>query len=276
MLTNLSDLKKSALFTAIVLIIASCFGMLKITPQVYMFAPSITLIIMFFVITRDGYLKTGWSVLGLHRTGKRQWLFSIIVPLLCLSCAYLITWTTPYATPFVPEDASGVSVWMFAIKVTILLISYTLTSALGEELGWRGYLLPKLLPLGWKKAVLLTGFIHAVFHIPIMMAGLYHSEGNPFIIYPFMIIQTIIGGVLFGYVRLKTNSVWPAAILHGAHNVFWAVYREFTQVHSSLAYYIGGENGLIMIVLYGAVAYWILQKANISQSNLYPKRQLNV
>ena len=108
MLTNLSDLKKSALFIVLVLIIASCFGMLKITTQFYMFAPAIALIIMFFVITRDGYLKKGWSVLGLHRTGKRQWLFSIIVPFLCLSCTYLIIWTTPYATPFVPEDASGV------------------------------------------------------------------------------------------------------------------------------------------------------------------------
>jgi membrane protease YdiL (CAAX protease family) len=241
-----------------------------------MFAPTIALIIMFFIITRDGYLKNGWSVLGLHRTGKRQWLFSIIVPLLCLSCTYLIIWTTPYATPFVPEDASGVSVWMIAIKVIIILIFHTVTSSLGEEIGWRGYLLPKLMPLGWKKAVVLTGFIHAVFHIPLMMAGLYHSEGNPIIIYPLMIIQTVIGGILLGYVRLKTNSVWPAAILHGAHNGFWAVYSEFTQVHSNLAYYFGGENGLMMIVLYGAVAYWILQKAKISLVTLEPQNQLKM
>lgn len=276
MLTHLSELKKSALFTIIVLILASCFGVLKISPQVYMFAPTIALILMFFVITRDGYSKKGWSILGLHRTGKRQWLFSIIVPLLCLSTTYNIIWATPYASPFVPEDAANASVWMVAIEVIILLVFHTLTSSLGEELGWRGYLLPQLLTLGWKKAVLLTGLIHAVFHIPIMMAGLYHAEGTPFIIYSLMITQTIIGGVLFGYVRLKTNSVWPAAILHGAHNVFWAVYREFTEVHSDMAYYIGGENGLVMIILYGTVAYFILHKANISQVRLYSKKQLIV
>ena len=208
MLTDLSDLKKSALFTAIVLIIASCFGMLKITPQVYMFAPSITLIIMFFVITRDGYLKTGWSVLGLHRTGKRQWLFSIIVPLLCLSCTYLITWTTPYATPFVPEDASGVSVWMFAIKVIILLISHTLTSALGEELGWRGYLLPKLLPLGWKKAVLLTGFIHAEHLADEVLVGALHLvfEHLHAVVAPRVVHAERVHAVDLGFAQIERDS----------------------------------------------------------------------
>ncbi|RKQ14599.1 type II CAAX endopeptidase family protein [Ureibacillus endophyticus] len=271
MFTNLSDLQKSGFFIALVLMIASLFGVLKITPEVYMFAPMIALVIMFFVITRDGYRKKEWSTLGLHRTGKGLWLFCILVPFVCLGCAYFITWSTPYASPFVPEEAG--SIWTVVMKVIILFIFHTVTSSLGEELGWRGYLLPKLITFGWKKAVLLTGFIHAIFHIPLMLAGLYHSEGNPMIIYPLMIVQTIIGGVLFGYVRLKTNSVWPAAILHSAHNVTWALCREFTQVQSDLAYYIGGENGLIMIVLYGTIACWILQKANINQ---LPKKQLNM
>jgi predicted Abi (CAAX) family protease len=90
----------------------------------------------------------------------------------------------------VTEATSGKN-GVIALKVIIILIFHTVTSSLGEEIGWRGYLLPHLMPLGWKKAVVLTGFIHAVFHIPLMMAGLYHSEGNPIIIYPLMIIQTI-------------------------------------------------------------------------------------
>lgn len=90
MLTNLSDLKKALYFTVLVLMIASLFGMLKIEAELYMFAPAIALLLMFFVITRDGYMKKGWSILGLHRTGKGLWLFSILVPLLCLSCTYFI------------------------------------------------------------------------------------------------------------------------------------------------------------------------------------------
>lgn len=151
------------------------------------------------------------------------------------------------------------------IRIIILFVIYTVTSALAEEIGWRGYLLPMLMPLGWKKALLLSGFIHGVFHIPLMWAGLYHSEGNPMIVYPLMIVQTIIGGFILGYVRLKTNSIWPAAILHSAHNVVWAFYREFTVVQSDLAYYIGNENGLIMIVLYGIIALWIIKKANLGE-----------
>lgn len=88
---------------------------------------------------------------------------------------------------------------------------------LGEELGWRGYLLPKLLPLGQWRALILSGVIWGLWHAPIILLG-YNYPENPRIGLVLMTIMCVILGVLLGWTRLATDSVWPAVIAHGALN----------------------------------------------------------
>lgn len=263
MFTSLTNKMKAISFTVIVLVLASVFGIFKVRAEIYMFVPVITVFIMFFIVTRDGYRKISWGSLGLHRTGKKIWLFAFFVPFTCLVVSYVLLWMTPAASFVISKDAT-VGVWlMMPVKILLVLFFYTITSSLGEELGWRGYLLPILLDMGWKKAIVLTGFIHGIFHVPIMLNGLYHPEGNALITYPLLVLTTTLGGILFGYVTIKTRSIWPAAIMHAAHNVFWAALSEFSKIHSEVGYYLGGESGVFMVILYGAVAVWILKKGNI-------------
>lgn len=62
------------------------------------------------------------------------------------------------------------------LVVQILLFFIT---ALGEEIGWRGFLGPKLTVLfGFKKGVLMSGIIWAIWHFPMMLTG-YGSIGIP-------------------------------------------------------------------------------------------------
>lgn len=90
--------------------------------------------------------------------------------------------------------------------------------ALGEELGWRGWLLPKLMPLGAVPAIVISGVIWGAWHAPLILLG-YNYPGVPGWLGVLAMIGmcTVIGGV-FGWLRLRSVSVWPAALAHGSFN----------------------------------------------------------
>jgi membrane protease YdiL (CAAX protease family) len=94
---------------------------------------------------------------------------------------------------------------------SLFLIPFTF----GEEYGWRGYLLPKLLPLGQWPALLLTGAIWGVWHAPLLLIGWNYPKHHLLGVLLFTIALTIMG-TLIGWTRLATGSVWPAVIAHAA------------------------------------------------------------
>src|SRR5690606_5169549 len=49
----------------------------------------------------------------------------------------------------------------------------------GEEFGWRAYLQPKLMPLGFRKAMLAVGVIWGLWHAPIIAMGHNYGFGYP-------------------------------------------------------------------------------------------------
>jgi uncharacterized protein len=87
----------------------------------------------------------------------------------------------------------------------------------GEEWGWRGYLLPRLLPLGQWPALILSGLIWGLWHAPVILLG-YNYPNHPATGWLLMSVMCIVWGLLFGWTRLVTGSVWPAVIAHGALN----------------------------------------------------------
>lgn len=92
----------------------------------------------------------------------------------------------------------------------------------GEELGWRGYLLPKLCNrFGPVKAVLIDGVIWGLWHAPIIALG--HNYGTDYPFAPWlgillMIVFCVATGTIMSYFTLKVGSVIPAAMFHSAIN----------------------------------------------------------
>ena len=91
----------------------------------------------------------------------------------------------------------------------------------GEEFGWRGYLLPKLMPLGGRKAMLLIGLIWGVWHWPVIFMGYEYGfkyPGYPWVGPLLFIWITFCFAVFLGWLTLRSKSIWSAVIGHAASN----------------------------------------------------------
>jgi uncharacterized protein len=222
----------------------------------YMFTPAEAVLIMLLLISRDGFSREGWKVLGLHRLGLGVWWIAFGAPLLVSLLATAIVWATPLASLVVPEAGIGGRLIGFFIQVLV----FTLTLSLGEEIGWRGYLLPKLLSVGWTRALVLVGLIWAAWHMPlIFLTPLYHSAGNRLIVLPLFVGTIVAASFFFGYLRIYSGSVWPASIAHSAHNAAWGTLAAFTATSSPIVVneYLVGDNGILILVGIVIAAIWV-------------------
>ena len=206
---------------------------------------------MLLVVTRDGYSKEGWRTLGLHRLGLRFWWIAFFGSLAITVVAYAVVWLTPLASVTVPPQGVLPVVGSFLLQVPILATTFLLC----EEIGFRGYLLPKLLPLGRKRALLLSGLVFATWHMPLALLTPLLPIGNPVIGLPLFYAAVVAGSFFYGYLRLASGSIWPASIAHATHNSVSGMITIFTVTSTPLLVngYLVGEFG-IMITAAAAIA----------------------
>lgn len=128
--------------------------------------------------------------------------------------------------------------------------------ALGEELGWRGWLLPQLLPFGIVPALLISGVIWGLWHAPLILLG-YNYPGTPgWLALSAMVGMTIVIGAVFSWLRIRSASVWPAALAHGAFNaaagfslIFVMVGESFDPVQATILGWTGWLVPLLLVLV---------------------------
>src|SRR3712207_5441544 len=186
MFTKLTDTTKAAIFSVLVLFMATGVALLirvlDLTPNLGMWilwscTPTVVALLMLLVVTREGYSKDGWKVLGLHRLGLNVWWIAFGLTLLITVAASVVVWATPLASFVVPEGGIVDPMINFLIQVVL----FTLTFALAEEIGIRGYLLPQLLTLGRTRALTLSGLVFATWHMPLILLTPVFPIGNKLI-----------------------------------------------------------------------------------------------
>jgi len=127
---------------------------------------------------------------------------------------------------------ANVSLWPIAIaQLGVALVIGPILNAIpvfGEEWGWRGYLLPQLLSLGQWPALIISGVIWGLWHAPIILLG-YNYPTNPALGVVMMTAFCVLVGIILGWTRLATGSVWPAVIGHGSINAFGGAIALFVR-----------------------------------------------
>jgi len=94
--SSLKDSTKSIVFIVLVLLLAVGFSFIPhVNTFAYMMTPTIAVLIMMLIVTRDGYRKSGWKKLGLHKLGFKSWGFALIVPIIPLAVGFSVAYAPP-------------------------------------------------------------------------------------------------------------------------------------------------------------------------------------
>lgn len=194
--------------------------------QVYLMAGQYVLIIC-SVLLWIGYFvarKEGRKFAGLSRNNEGRGLFLIFL----FVVLYLIRNIGPLMLEgvisgnlkvYLSEYAALIQNKMFALSVISLFINYPLTiiAFLGEEYGWRYFLMPIMQKkFGMKLGVILLGIVWGLWHIPVDTM-FYTEDSVPQMIVGQM-ITCVFMGIFFGYAYLKTNNIWVPVAMHFLNN----------------------------------------------------------
>ena len=107
--------------------------------------------------------------------------------------------------------------WWMSVALIVPLAVLIGVLAVGEEIGWRGFLQPALSPLGVWPALIITGIAWGLWHAPLVLLGYNYGSTDPLVLAP-MVVTTVLIGIVIGWMRMRTGSVYPGAFAHGALN----------------------------------------------------------
>ena len=133
----------------------------------------------------------------------------------------------------------------------------SLTNALGEEIGWRGFLLPRLTSrFGFTAGCLLSGSIWAVWHYPGLLWADYNADTEARFALPCFTLMVISMAFVMGWLRLKSGSLWPCALLHASHNLFIQAIFDRITARAGYSLYVVTEFGAGLVLTAGAAAVY--------------------
>jgi membrane protease YdiL (CAAX protease family) len=224
--------------------------------------------------------KLGFNTLGLGwGPSSRYALLGYLTPLAYAAIAYSLIWLTGFGTFPSAQGIAALSTklgWSFTTPVLFVpayfifmgvigMIS-SVSHALGEEIGWRGFLAPRMnQSLGFTSSAVIVGLIWTAWHVPLLLFADYNN-GTPwwFGLSCFAVMVVSIS-VMMTWIRLKSNSVWPCAILHASHNLFiQAIFTPLTGPRpDGLTLYAVGEFGLAVpaVAAVFAIGFWLKRKS---------------
>ena len=140
--------------------------------------------------------------------------------------------------------------------------------ALGEEIGWRGVLVPQLAKRHtFVQVALMSGLIWGVWHIPLIVGGGYSSGAPTWYAITCFMLDIVGVSFAFAWLRLRSGSIWPAVLLHATHNTVIQSVLDKVTVDSGRTEYFATEFGLGLAIM-GVIIAIIFGKIGLPQEKL--------
>jgi membrane protease YdiL (CAAX protease family) len=228
--------------------------------------PTMSVGILTFIMTERGKRRELWRGFGLGRAGLRVWPAAFVLPMLLVAGAYGSALLIGAGRLDDIHLADATPAW-----ITDLLISLVMGTVfmLGEEIGWRGFLLPRFqLLTSRRRAAVATGFAHGLFHLPLILIATTYDTGTPrWIAAPVAVAVITAGGVFYAWVWDRSHSVWPVAIAHNVVNtVFDLGSASVLAVGGWNMAYVAGETGFATLGVCVLMAVVMLRYARVWRS----------
>jgi membrane protease YdiL (CAAX protease family) len=195
-------------FSAVAYLFMAMTGTTRDVALGWMWSPGLAALLT-QIISRERLRDLGWKW-----PAARYLLIGYLVPLGYAAIIYGSVWALGLGG-FQPQPPARL------MSFAILGLAFACLAGLGEEIGWRGLLIPELTRItSFTKAALLTGLIWAAWHYPAILFADYHSAAPRWLDLVSLSV-TVVGLSFFtAWLRLRSGSLWPVAVWHGAHNLF--------------------------------------------------------
>jgi uncharacterized protein len=241
---------------------------------VLMWIPGL-LSILLRVVFKEGFGDVGWHI------GKgRYWVWAYLGPLGLAALTFLIAFpfrkaalaadlseqSMVYATffklPWFFPNASPINLLaqrFFAVAVLGILSGFVF--AFGEELGWRGYLLPRLVESGWPCPIVLSGLVWGLWHSPlIVLTGYAHGAVTLSLI--MFTVLTILFGIFIAWLRFSSGSVFVATMAHASFNAFVQTFFGLSFAADKNWFWVG-DYGIFTLLPYLCLAAWLYRSGRV-------------
>lgn len=232
-------------------------------------APGIAAIIA-ALITQRNVRGFGWGW-GKHRYHLLAW----VVPIGIFTLTYGVIWLTGLGGFYdeahvatVAEEMGLVDSSPYLVMLLLFISGITLTFlinvifSIGEEIGWRGWLVPLLANrYSFTYTALISGIIWVAFHYPLF---LFLGEGKSDIPLWYQLINITIQGIaislVVAWLRLKSGSLWPALWIHANTNAIQQGVFEPLTYDTGITAYISDWTGIGLTITWVVVAYLFWRK----------------
>ncbi|HEY7662158.1 MAG TPA: type II CAAX endopeptidase family protein [Xanthobacteraceae bacterium] len=213
------------------------------------------------LILREGLADVSFRLGG--RQGAKAIVLAVLFPIAIGLISYGIAWSAGLAH-FSPqpdalaaglvEDSTPPTV-VFAINLALaatVVAVFSAGSAAGEEIGWRGYMLTRLIDAGVPRPVLASGVIWGLWHVPLILGGVYLAGPPPILSALCWMVVATSASFVFARLRLETGSIWPAIALHAAWNSVIQVAFDPASTGPGATLWVGESGIIVMLTMIAA------------------------
>jgi CAAX protease family protein len=229
-----------------------------------MWTPAISSIVARLSL-REGFGDVSFRLGGPE--ALRTMVAAVVFPLVVGTIAYGTGW----ATGLVGYQSPGHGGFALNMGRAVALgCTIGVVSGAGEEIGWRGYMLTRLVDGGVPQPLLVSGIIWALWHFPLILSGQYAAGPHPGISAGIFLVDVVGIAYVIGILRLRSGSVWPAALLHGAWNGIIQLGFDPASTGPGATTWVG-ESGILVAVISLAIGlavarYWTTRDVSTGKS----------